>query len=128
MFISDDGERFERGLIAQRTSIRLGGKLVWWEQGTLHGGGSAMHSVFGLDGASVCATLIGVGTPVPGALLASMRAIDPLLAVTQIKSVVSARLLCADSERARAVMTRVWQTLRPHLLGCEATVPRIWHT
>ncbi|SHG99885.1 urease accessory protein UreD [Massilia sp. CF038] len=125
---SASGERFARGMIAQRTSIRRGGALLWWEQGRLDGAGSAMHSVLGLNGATVCATLIGVGAPATPSLLAALRAIDPALAVTQIKSLVCARLLCGDSEHARAVMTRVWQTLRPHLLGCEATVPRIWHT
>jgi urease accessory protein len=125
---SASGERFSHGQIWQRTSIRRGGKLLWWEQGVLHGGGTGMHSVFGLGGATVCATLIAVGAPLPAALLATMRAIDPSLAVSQIKTVLCARLLCADSELARRVMTRVWQTLRPHLLGCAAPVPRIWNT
>jgi len=125
---SASGERFERGAISQRTSIRRGGKLIWWEQGTLHGGSTAMRSILGLNGATVCATLTGVGVPLPAALLAQVRAIDPALAVSQVKSVFCARLLCANSEQARGVMTRVWQTLRPHLLGCAAPVPRIWHT
>jgi len=125
---SASGERFESGSIAQRTQIRQGGKLLWWEQGRLAGGSAAMGSVQGLGGASVCATLIGVGTPLPGALLAGMRTIDPALAVTQVKSVFVARYLCGDSETARAVMTRAWQALRPHLLGVAAPVPRIWNT
>jgi len=125
---SASGERFASGQVAQRTSIRRGGKLLWWEQGALDGGSAAMTSVLGLDGASVCATLIAVGAPAPLALQDAMRALAPALALTQIKSVLCARLLCNDSELARAVMTRLWQLLRPHLLGCEAAVPRIWHT
>lgn len=125
---SASGERFTRGQIAQQTSIRRGGKLLWWEQGVLRGGSAAIDSVFGLGGATVCATLIGVGAPLTAALLAAIRAIDPQLAVTQIRTVFCARLLCADSEHAKRVMTRVWQTLRPHLLECAAPVPRIWHT
>lgn len=125
---SASGERFEHGTVSQRTTIRRGGKLVWWEQGVLHGGSPAMQSVLGLAGASVCATLTGVGTPLPAALLADMRAIDPALAVSQVKSVLSARLLCTDSEQARQIMTRAWQILRPHLLGCAAPIPRIWNT
>lgn len=125
---SASGERYARGQVAQRTSIRCGGKLLWWEQGVLHGGGAAMHSATGLGGATVCATLTAVGTPLPAPLMAAVRAIDPALAATQIKSVFCARLLCADSEQARRVMTRVWQALRPHLLGCAAPVPRIWNT
>ena len=125
---SASGERFDAGTITQRTQVRRGGKLVWWEQGVLDGASPAMRSVLGLDGASVCATLIGVGKPLPAPLLAAMRALDPMLAVTQVKSVFAARYLCSDSELARRVVTLVWQTLRPHLLGCAAPVPRIWNT
>lgn len=123
---SASGERFDTGSVAQRTQIRRGGKLLWWEQGRLMGG--AMDSVLGLGGATVCATLIGIGKPAPDALLAAVRAIDPALAVTRIKSVLVARYLCGDSETARGVVTRVWQALRPHLLGHAAPVPRIWNT
>ncbi len=125
---SASGERFDSGVVSQHTSVRRGGKLLWWEQGALRGAGPGMHSVFGLNGATVCATLIGVGAPVPAPLLASMRALDPALAVSQVKSVFVARLLCADSELARRVIAGVWQLLRPHLFGCGAPMPRIWNT
>ena len=125
---SASGEVFDCGAITQHTRIRRGGRLLWWEQGTLRGDGPAMHSVFGLNGASVCATLIGVGKPVPPVLIASIRALDPALAITQIKNVFVARLLCSDSERARSIITGAWQQLRPHLLGCAAPIPRIWNT
>lgn len=122
------GERFAAGRIAQHTRIRRGGKLLWWEQGALLGGSGAMQSPLGLNGASVCATLIGVGKPAAGALLDTIRALDPALAVSQVKSVFVARYLGDDSESARRVMFGVWQLLRPHLLGCAAPVPRIWNT
>jgi urease accessory protein len=122
------GEAFRRGVIRQRTRIRCAGKLIWWEQGAIAGAGPAMHSRFGLAGASVCATLIGVGAPVPPALMAAMRAIDPALGLSQVKSVFVARYLGDDSEAARQAIFKVWQALRPHLLGCEAPLPRIWNT
>ena len=122
------GERFENGSIGQRLRIRRGGKLIWWEQGRITAGGAMMGSPLGLDGASVCATLIGVGKPVPPALQAAMRAADPHLALSQVKSVFVARYLCDDSETARRAIVAVWQALRPHLLGCAAPVPRIWNT
>lgn len=125
---SASGERFRTGSVSQHTRIRRGGKLLWWEQGTVHGGSAQMDSVFGLQGASVCATLVGVGTPVPSALMTAMRAIDPDLGLTQIKSVFLARYLGRDSETARRAMLGVWQLLRPHLLGCAAPIPRIWNT
>ena len=122
------GEAFKRGVIRQRTRIRSAGKLVWWEQGALDGAGAAMHSRFGLAGASVCATLIGVGAPVPAALMAALRAIEPALGLSQVKSVFVARWLGDDSEAARRAIFTVWQALRPHLLGCAAPLPRIWNT
>ena len=122
------GESFDSGTVYQHTRIRRGGKLLWWEQGALRGGGAAMGSPFGLHGASVCATLIGVGKPAGAALIDSIRALDPALGVSQLKSVFVARYLGHDSESARHAMLRVWQALRPHLLGCEAPLPRIWNT
>ena len=122
------GEAFASGAIVQRTSIRRGGKLVWWEQGRLAAGGAAMGSALGLRGATVCATLVGVGPTLPAALMADIRALDPALGATQSKGVFSARYLCDDSQQARITMQRVWQALRPHLLGCAAPLPRIWTT
>ncbi|SFD58780.1 urease accessory protein UreD [Massilia yuzhufengensis] len=121
------GERFTRGALRQRTRIRHGGRLVWHEQGRL-AGGAALDSPLALGGRHVCATLVGVGRPAPAALLASLRAGDAALGVTQLKSVFVARYLCDDSEAARHAMARVWTALRPHLLGLEARAPRIWNT
>ena len=120
------GETYRSGAVRQRTRVRHAGKLVWWEQGAIDP--AAMHSRFGLGGASVCATLIGVGAPLPASLMASMRAIDPLLGLSQVKSVFVARYLGDDSEAARRAIVGIWQALRPHLLGCDAPLPRIWNT
>ncbi len=122
------GETFDGGTVRQRSQIRRGGKLVWWEQGVLSGSGTGMRSPFGLNGASVCATLIALGAPLPPTLLAQLRALDTRLAVSQIKSLLVARLLCDDSEAARQLMGEVWRAVRPHLMGREAQPPRIWST
>ncbi|MDB5960668.1 MAG: urease accessory protein [Massilia sp.] len=120
------GEKFARGVIKQHTQIRSGGKLIWWEQGKLDP--AALQGRFGLNGATVCATLIGVGAPLPAVLMERIRALDPGLAASQVKSVFVARLVGDDSEAARRVVTAAWQLLRPHLLGCAAPIPRIWNT
>lgn len=122
------GERFTRGALRQRTRIRQGGRLVWHEQGRLAGGDALLGSPLGLGGRHVCATLLGVGRPAPPALLAGLRAADAGLGLTQLRNVFVARYLCDDSEAARHALLRVWQALRPHLLGLEARTPRIWHT
>lgn len=120
------GESFSSGYIEQRTSIRRDGKLLWFEQGVLEAGSSAMTSPLGLNGKTVCATLIAVGNPVPASVIAAIRAAD--IGVTQMKSVVVARYLGDASETAKHLMTHAWQQLRPALLGREAVVPRIWNT
>jgi len=120
------GESFTRGRIVQRTRIRQAGRLVWHEQGRMDAAGIA--SPLGLRGRSVCATLLAVGRPLPAATLAALREGDPGLALSQVKSVFVARHLGDDSESARSAMLRVWQAVRPHLLGIEARPPRIWNT
>ena len=120
------GEAFTTGRVAQRTCIRQDGRPIWWEQGILTPEGIA--SPLGMNGNPVCATFIAVGRPVPAALQAAIRAADPRLALSQVKSVFVARYLGMDAEAARAAMLRVWQRLRPHLLGRHACTPRIWHT
>jgi urease accessory protein len=129
---SASGEIFNTGSIGQQVQIRRGGKLLWWEQGVLAGGGALMASPLGLGGHTVCATLIAVGTQVSPAVLAAVRAIavpeGAMFGATQMKSLVAVRLLCGDSEAARHAMLAAWQLLRPAALGREAVVPRIWNT
>jgi hypothetical protein len=72
-----------------------------------------------LNGQSVCATLLAVGKPLPAALAAELRA-GSRAGLSQVKSVFVARHLGDDSEAARAAMLRVWQAVRPHLLGVAA--------
>ena len=58
------GERFDHGRVAQRLQVRRGGKLVWFEQGALAGGDANFTGPLGLNGRTVCATLLAVGRPV----------------------------------------------------------------
>ncbi len=125
------GESFNTGTISQRTQIRRGGKLVWWEQGALNG--SRLDSPLSLNGRTVCATLIASGAVLPASVLSNIRSeIEadgaPAFGITQTKGVLVARHLGDDSEIARRLMLTVWRHLRPHLLGREAVTPRIWHT
>jgi urease accessory protein len=122
------GERFDRGRLRLHSEIWRGSELLWYEQARIQAGSEALDGPFGLDGATVCATLTAVGPALPAPLLAQVRALDPALGASQLKSVFIARLLCSDSEHARRVMTRAWQLLRPHLIGRPALMPRIWAT
>lgn len=122
------GETFDRGRIAQRTSIRRGGRLLWWEQGVLTP--ALQHSPLGLAGRSVCATLVACGAPLPGDVLHAVRALadGAHFGATQMKQVFVVRWLGDDSEAAREIMLAAWRLLRPALLGRAGFEPRSWRT
>ena len=129
------GETFNRGRISQQTSIRRDGKLLWFEQGMLSGGGAAMHNRLGLAGCTVCATLMVAGKPFSASFVQQLRELASQLAgerasvgATQLKSVLVLRHLGHSSELARQWMMQAWQLIRPQLLGHEALIPRIWNT
>lgn len=124
------GERFASGRVAQRTGIRRNGRLIWFEQGALDAGSTAMSGALGLHGNTVCATLLAAGPALSAADLAALRECGTGLnaGATQLKSLLVARLLCNSSETARQWMTRAWQVVRPALTGRAAVVPRIWNT
>jgi urease accessory protein len=143
------GELFERGTISQQSRIRRDGRLVWFEQGKIAGGARDMRSPLVLAGRSVCATLVAVADAIPPALPALLREAGEALleddgarkahegdksnaadafGVTLMKHVLVVRYLGNSSETARRIMTRAWQTVRPQLIGHDATPPRIWNT
>ncbi|MBC7414048.1 MAG: urease accessory protein UreD [Herminiimonas sp.] len=129
------GESFATGSIGQRTSIRRGGRLLWFEQGAIAAASSAMQGPLGLGGRTVCATLIAVGDDLTTALLARLRELgaettqdDGSFGVTLMKSMLVARYLGNSSAVAKRLMGLAWQEVRPALIGCAAAVPRIWNT
>ncbi|AMO99433.1 ureD urease accessory family protein [Collimonas arenae] len=129
------GESFDSGRIAQHTTIRRDGKLLWFEQGTLGGGSAAMRSRLGLADCTVCATLIVAGKAFPAAFVQQLRDAASLLSAgqagvgaSQIKSLLVLRYLGHSSELARQWMMQAWQRIRPELLEREAHIPRIWNT
>jgi urease accessory protein len=123
------GERFDHGSVAQRMQIRRGGKLAWFEQGALRGGDAGLDGPVGLNGHTVCATLLAVGRQVSAACLQALREeASPQFGVTQMKSVLVARYIGDSSQEARRLMHRAWQLLRPALLDRDAVTPRIWNT
>jgi len=128
------GETFDSGTIKQTTRIRREGKLVWHEQGEIDGAGPGMHSPFGLDGHTVCATFIACGATLDTSQLRQLReeiganCRSGRSGATQLPQIVVVRHLGRSSEAARAVMVAAWRRLRPLLLGRDAVIPRLWHT
>jgi urease accessory protein len=129
------GEFFTDGQIAQRTSIRRDGRLIWFEQIRLKGGSPAMKNPLGLGGHTICATLIAAGKPVSVELLNEARESAAEISggrghfgISQLTSLVVARYLGNSSEIARRVMLNSWGLIRPVMLGRGAMVPRMWDT
>jgi urease accessory protein len=129
------GERFDAGCITQSTTIKRGGKLIWFEHGSLGGSAASMNSVLTLAGATVCATLLAAGQPLQATAIEAIRGVCGMAAgehgqvgVTQMKQILVVRYLGQSSEAARQVMIAAWQIIRPHMLRREAVVPRIWST
>jgi urease accessory protein len=120
------GERFTRGEIRLSTRLYRDGKLLWLERGQLEGGGRLLESPVGLQGRTVCATLVA-SSAVPMIDLAACREVESL-SVTQLPGVLVARYLGDSTEDAKRRFASVWKLLRPALFGRAAHPPRIWST
>ncbi|MGA9521921.1 MAG: urease accessory protein UreD [Myxococcaceae bacterium] len=129
---SASGERFERGAIQQRTTIRRDGKLVWSERGLLAGADPLLASPLGMRNRTVLATLLLAGDTATETL-AACRAVAPEedgaeAGLSCFEGLVLARYLGRSSERAKRWLQALWRILRPAGLGREAEIPRIWNT
>lgn len=128
------GESFSSGRVRQCTSIRRGGALIWFEQGTLDAGTVSMTSPLALDGYTVCATLIAVGLPLNAPFLNELRQMTSAMAqngrsgATQMKNVLVLRYLGHSSATARQWLMQGWQLIRPQLMQREAIALRSWNT
>ncbi|MFJ3317796.1 urease accessory protein UreD [Herbaspirillum huttiense] len=128
------GETFDTGAVSQRTSIRRGGKLVWFEQGRLQAEAGAMQGPLALDGQTICGTLIAVGDGMDAALLGRLREtigalqLEGRSGATLMKQVLIARYMGPSSLVARQWLHAAWHVLRPAVTGKDAAIPRIWNT
>jgi urease accessory protein len=120
------GERFRRGALLVATEVRRAGKLLWFERARIDGGGALLASPAGFGGHTVCGTLVATGT-IDAALVAECRS-DSNVVLTCPPGLVVGRYLGDSSERAKFSLARLWQRLRPALLGRTAVEPRIWRT
>jgi urease accessory protein len=128
------GERFDTGRIAQHSTIRRAGRLIWFEQGVIAAGTAAMHGPLGLGQATVCATFIAVGSGMNAALVDTIRARLPAgddrqrVGVSLMKHLLVARYLGHSSAAARQLLYAVWAQVRPVVASRNAVMPRIWNT
>jgi urease accessory protein len=121
------GERFAHGWCRQRLELWREGRPLSLERASVGGGAPVLGAAWGLRGAPVVATLLATGGPLP---LEAVRALaaPELTSATVVDDILICRYLGASAERARAHFARVWEVVRPALLGRPASPPRIWST
>jgi urease accessory protein len=123
------GERFSRGTCRVNTQIRHAGKRLWLERGELRGDTPLMESPAGLQGRTVCGTMLVAAPALGQDLLALARkATEESAALTLLPGVLIARALADSSEAVRGMFARLWSVLRLPVMGREPHEPRIWRT
>jgi urease accessory protein len=125
------GERFEHGQCHSSVMVSRGGKPLWMERGGIVAGGLLMRSTAGLNGKTVCGTLVAVAENVAAVDLNECRAVAAKsgeTAVTRLPGAMVARYLGDSSEAAKQYFVALWQLVRPVVAGRAAATPRIWST
>lgn len=128
---SGSGERFAKGSIGLASRIEVEGRPLFVERAVLEGGSAWLNSPAGLAGQPVSGTLVAFGAQFDASLLARCREIAPATGsggVTLVSRALVCRYLGSSSEAGREWLVRMWQLLRPLVLGREAQLPRIWRT
>ena len=124
-------ERFTRGEWRARMTIERDGKPLWFERARLAGNEGALQSAAVLAGQPVAATMLAAGDHLDPSLLEGCRGIKPLRGeggVSLLPGLLVGRYLGASSEAAKFYFIKLWQILRPALIGRTAVEPRIWRT
>jgi urease accessory protein len=126
-------ELFEQGVLRPKLELTRDGKLVYVERGLYEAGSPLLQAPWGLDAQPVVANMLCAASRVSR----HIDAVRALLAARSGRGRVAAsawddclvvRYLGPSAEQARNTLAAVWAELRPHILGCEALAPRIWHT
>lgn len=125
------GTALKRGAFRMLSRVEHEGRPVFVERGDFVAGDAIFGSRAGLDGKSVCATLIAASTVCDPALVSACRALSPAqgeCGVTLLPGVLVARYLGDSSEAAKNYFIRLRRILRPALMKLDATDLRIWST
>ena len=124
------GERLSAGLLHDRWSVRVAGRLIWLDAIRLDGDiAQRLDAPAGFDGATAIATAIYVG-PNAASLLPLARALtldsDSRAGATLVDGILLARFLGRDARVLRADLARYLADLRRAAVGLPARVPRLW--
>lgn len=121
------GEGFEHGEADLGWRIRRGGMPLYLER--LHLDPTAFRARWGLGGRSGCGTFFAC--PASERSLVAVRELigeKPGLGVTLIEDLLVCRGADPGAENVRQFFQRVWEAVRPEVIGRGACPPRIWAT
>jgi len=124
-------ELYKEGLCRQTLELWRDGEPLLIERARFDANQPFMQQAWGMQGYTVSATLVATNADVE--TLNAAREIelgidDGLVSCTLIGDLLVCRLLAHQGETARLTFSRVWQKIRPQVIGREASVPRIWNT
>jgi urease accessory protein len=118
-------ELFDLGSVRQDFELWIGERPVLLDHLRINGRGASMHAPWGLAGNGTLGTLLAYPATVED--LEAAREHEGF-ACTLVDNVLSCRFLHSDSDAAKQAFVKLWQTLRPRIVGREAVLPRIWAT
>jgi urease accessory protein len=124
------GERFATGMADLSLDLRRDGVPLILDRLRLDQG-AGLEGPAGLRGLPVSGTLVATGAgPADLAAVRARCAADPptLWGATLLDDLLVARCLATGTEPIRRLFHAIWGILRPSLLGCPASLPRIWAT
>ncbi len=126
-------ESFLEGRLLTKYQIRLDDNWLLNEQGSFIGSDRFMYSPIGMANKSIWGTFIVYHSKISKELISSCRDIAAeeklaLVGITYLNGMLIARYLGDSSESAKNYFIKIWQHLRPFLIGVEGVIPRIWRT
>lgn len=123
-------EVFDAGDLKLNLELWCDGKPLLVDRMRLDGLSDARMARWGLNGYEAVGTLLAF--PANRELVAIAReavaSVDLECGITLVDGVLVCRALAAQAEPIRNLFVRIWQHLRPQLLGRPAVLPRIWAT
>src|SRR5690606_4398325 len=131
------GERFDRGSFRQRLQWIQDERPLLTEAVHYSGADEALDAAWGFQGRSKNGTMI-VHPVTDSALALARQTALPLSSNDQFgasqlaqggqQHTLVCRYLGSSAERCKQMFTRIWQRLRPTVMGIEVEVPRVWRT
>jgi len=124
------GDDYAEGAADQLLDIRVDAVPLLEERLCFAAPSPFMHAPWALGGRRVIGALHA--SPADDACVETARAVaapDGIeVGVTRLDGLLCLRCLGHDATATREFLGRVWQALRPAVIGREASVPRVWRT